>query len=61
MGFLANIYRSTYLRYALPTIIYFTPALYFQYVIDVDRKDCRILFPPAFLYLVTYGHQLLLR
>ena len=61
MDFLANIHRSTYLRYSLPTIIYFTPALYFQYLMDVDRKDWRILVPPASLYIVAYIHQLLFR
>jgi len=62
MGFsLTNIYRSTYLRYGLPTIIYFIPALYFQYVSEVDTKDCRILLPPVFVYVFTYVHQLLLK
>jgi len=62
MGFsLTNIHRSTYFRYGLPTIIYFIPALYFQYVGEVDRKNCNILLPPVFVYLFTYVHQLLLK
>jgi len=55
-----SIFQSSILRYGLLTIIYFLPALFFEYLSTGQTRKLHVALHVV-LYFLTYVRQLVLR